>query len=84
MGKNYKYRKPYAMCGVEFEFMAQSYFKRDYCSKDCRDRAQTLKAQQRQDMKRLLKMTFGDFGLEVDPWATGQLPESVTRNALWG
>jgi hypothetical protein len=51
-----------------------------YCSDECR-----RKAWKKKEIKPAkMKMTAESFGLEADPWQTGQLPISVRQNALWG
>lgn len=81
--KLYTFRKSCAYCGEEFEFDGYSYSGRMYCSKECRDNGMYIKTLRRIASKPEKKYHPGAFGLEADPWATGQLPDSVRANALW-
>jgi hypothetical protein len=58
-----------------------------YCSDACRDeghrRVEFASRSRVAWRTRIDANKLGEYGLAVDPWATGQLPESVRRNALW-
>lgn len=67
-------------CHVEFEGTKDV----KYCSPECRAKAAARRAQaQREAYKEQeYRIPAGSWGMSFDPWATGQLPESVLRNAL--
>ena len=70
-------------CGREFTRLVWMGSKPKYCTKACRTNAWGRMQFNRRQAERVAAGVFGRFGLECDPWKTGQLPESVTRNALW-
>lgn len=57
---------------------------RRYCSDECEDEARRKRRMAAYYAARCIeKMQMGSFALAADPWATGQLPAEVRRNALW-
>lgn len=63
------------VCGKEFEFLGWDNRQREICSPVCLHK---WNAQMGGHHKGFC------YGLEYDPWTTGQLPKTVTQNALWG
>lgn len=75
--------KPCRICGKPFEVKdngnARNYC---YCSDRCRAEAHRTQNRVRKQIIAANRHKLGECALECDPWVTGQLPESVLRNAL--
>lgn len=74
------------ICGHEFEAQVDGDFHnlRD-CSDACREEAHRRRDRARKQRLAAIKKQktqIGEYALACDPWATGQLPETVLRNAL--
>lgn len=75
-------KKECPICHVEFEGSKD----RRYCSDKCREEGHRRRDRARKAAKAYqneLSGSAGSWGLETDPWATGQLPAEVRANALW-
>jgi predicted nucleic acid-binding Zn ribbon protein len=68
------------ICGKLFEARDE---RASYCSDTCREEGRRRVKRASNWQTRIDASKLGEYGLAVDPWATGQLPESVRRNALW-
>ena len=63
------------VCGKEFEFFGWDDRQRELCSKACLHKWNAQNGGHHKSF---------EYGLDYDPWKTGQLPKTVTQNALWG
>ena len=75
-------KKECPICRIEFEGSKD----RRYCSDKCREEGHRRRDRARKAAKAYqneLSGSAGSWGLETDPWKTGQLPAEIRRNALW-
>lgn len=93
-----EFKKICPVCNEEFTLHGLTEKQADqhvYCSPNCKKKMSNRLAKELRDRieasgevpaPKPRRMSGGkmSYALECDPWATGQLPKTVTQNALWG